>query len=51
MGVGTAGITVGDILRWSLFSLIWPGTQYVDQAGLKCRDLPASASLVSGLKV
>ena len=28
-----------------------PGTHYVDQAGLKLRDLPASASGVLGLKV
>jgi hypothetical protein len=28
-----------------------PGTHSVDQAGLKIRDLPASASQVLGLKV
>lgn len=51
MGVGTAGVTVGVVLRWGLCSLRWPGTQYVGLAGLKCRDLSVCASLVSRLKV
>jgi hypothetical protein len=29
----------------------YPGTHSVDQAGLELRNLPASASLVLGLKV
>jgi hypothetical protein len=33
-----------------LCSLGCPGTPFVDQAGLKLRDLPASASQVLGLK-
>jgi hypothetical protein len=35
----------------SLYSTILPGTQYVDQVSLEFRELPASASLVLGLKV
>jgi hypothetical protein len=35
----------------SLCSPGCPGTHSVDQAGLKLRDLPASASQVLGLKV
>jgi hypothetical protein len=35
----------------SLCSPGCPGTHSVDQAGLKLRDLPASASRVLGLKV
>jgi hypothetical protein len=34
----------------SLYSPGCPGTQSVDQAGLKLRNLPASASQVLGLK-
>jgi hypothetical protein len=37
--------------RVSLYSLGCPGTHFVDQAGLKLRDPPASASQVLGLKV
>jgi hypothetical protein len=37
--------------RVSLGSPGCPGTHSVDQAGLKLRDLPASASQVLGLKV
>jgi hypothetical protein len=37
--------------RVSLCSLGCPGTHSVDQAGLKLRNLPASASQVLGLKV
>jgi hypothetical protein len=36
--------------RVSLCSPGWPGTHSVDQAGLKLRNLPASASKVLGLK-
>jgi hypothetical protein len=36
--------------RVSLYSLGCPGTHSVDQAGLKLRNLPASASQVLGLK-
>jgi hypothetical protein len=36
--------------RVSLCSPGCPGTFTVDQAGLKVRDLPASASLLLGLK-
>jgi hypothetical protein len=36
--------------RVSLCSLGCPGTHSVDQAGLKLRNLPASASQVLGLK-
>jgi hypothetical protein len=34
----------------SLYSPGYPGTHFVDQAGLKLRNLPASASQVLGLK-
>jgi hypothetical protein len=34
----------------SLYSLGCPGTHFVDQAGLKLRNPPASASRVLGLK-
>ena len=37
--------------RVSLYSPGFPGTHFVDQAGLKLRNLPASASQVLGLKV
>jgi hypothetical protein len=37
--------------RVSLCSLGCPGTHFVDQAGLKLRNPPASASRVLGLKV
>jgi hypothetical protein len=37
--------------RVSLCSPACPGTHSVDQAGLELRNLPASASLVLGLKV
>jgi hypothetical protein len=37
--------------RVSLYSPGCPGTHFVDQAGLKLRNLPASASQVLGLKV
>jgi hypothetical protein len=37
--------------RVSLYSPGCPGTHFVDQAGLKPRNLPASASRVLGLKV
>jgi hypothetical protein len=37
--------------RVSLRSPSCPGTHFVDQAGLELRNLPASASLVLGLKV
>ena len=37
--------------RVSLYSLGCPGTHFVDQADLKLRNLPASASRVLGLKV
>jgi hypothetical protein len=37
--------------RVSLYSSGCPGTHFVDQAGLKLRNLPASASQVLGLKV
>jgi hypothetical protein len=37
--------------RVSLCSSGCPGTHSVDQAGLKLRNLPASASQVLGLKV
>jgi hypothetical protein len=37
--------------RVSLYSSGCPGTYFVDQAGLKLRNLPASASRVLGLKV
>jgi hypothetical protein len=37
--------------RVSLYSPGCPGTHFVDQAGLKLRDPPASASQVLGLKV
>jgi hypothetical protein len=36
--------------RVSLYSPDCPGTHFVDQAGLKLRNLPASASRVLGLK-
>jgi hypothetical protein len=36
--------------RVSLCSPGWPGTHSVDQAGLKLRNPPASASQVLGLK-
>jgi hypothetical protein len=36
--------------RVSLYSPGCPGTHFVDQAGLELRNLPASASLVLGLK-
>jgi hypothetical protein len=36
--------------RVSLCSSGCPGTHFVDQAGLKLRNLPASASQVLGLK-
>lgn len=36
--------------RISLCSSGCPGTPYVDQAGLKCRDPPASASQIQELK-
>jgi hypothetical protein len=36
--------------RVSLYSPGCPGTHFVDQAGLKLRNLPASASRVLGLK-
>jgi hypothetical protein len=36
--------------RVSLFSPGCPGTHFVDQAGLKLRNPPASASRVLGLK-
>jgi hypothetical protein len=36
--------------RVSLCSPSCPGTHFVDQAGLELRNLPASASLVLGLK-
>lgn len=35
----------------SLCSPRWPGTYYVDQAGLPLRDLPTSASPKLGLKI
>jgi hypothetical protein len=37
--------------RVSLYRPGCPGTHFVDQAGLKLRNLPASASQVLGLKV
>jgi hypothetical protein len=37
--------------RVSLYSSGCPGTHFVDQAGLKLRNPPASASQVLGLKV
>jgi hypothetical protein len=37
--------------RVSLYSPGCPGTHFVDQADLKLRNLPASASQVLGLKV
>jgi hypothetical protein len=37
--------------RASLYSPDCPGTHFVDQAGLKLRNPPASASQVLGLKV
>jgi hypothetical protein len=37
--------------RVSLYSPGCPGTHSIDQAGLKLRNLPASASRVLGLKV
>jgi hypothetical protein len=37
--------------RVSLYSPGSPGTHFVDQAGLKLRNPPASASRVLGLKV
>jgi hypothetical protein len=37
--------------RVSLYSPGCPGTHFVDQTGLKLRNLPASASRVLGLKV
>jgi hypothetical protein len=36
--------------RVSLYGPGCPGTHFVDQAGLKLRNLPASASRVLGLK-
>jgi hypothetical protein len=36
--------------RFSLYNPGCPGTHFVDQAGLKLRNLPASASRVLGLK-
>jgi hypothetical protein len=36
--------------RISLYSPGYPGTHFVDQAGLKLRNPPASASRVLGLK-
>jgi hypothetical protein len=36
--------------RVSLYSPGYPGTHFVDQAGLKLRNPPASASQVLGLK-
>jgi hypothetical protein len=36
--------------RVSLYSPGFPGTHFVDQAGLKLRNLPAFASRVLGLK-
>jgi hypothetical protein len=36
--------------RVSLYSPGYPGTHFVDQAGLELRNLPASASRVLGLK-
>jgi hypothetical protein len=41
-------VLFGD--RVSLYSPGCPGTHFVDQAGLKLRNLPASASHVLGLK-
>jgi hypothetical protein len=35
----------------SLYSPGWPGTHFVDQAGLELRNQPTSASQVLGLKV
>jgi hypothetical protein len=37
--------------RVSLYSPGYPGTHFVDQAGLELRNPPASASQVLGLKV
>ena len=37
--------------RITLYSYDWPETCYVDQSGLKLRDLPVSDSQVLGLKV
>jgi hypothetical protein len=37
-------------VRVSLFSPGYPGTHFVDQAGLELRNPPASASQVLGLK-
>jgi hypothetical protein len=34
----------------TICSLVWPGTQYVDQAGLELRDPPVSPSQVLALK-
>jgi hypothetical protein len=36
--------------RVSLYSLGYPGTHSLDQAGLELRNLPASASRVLGIK-
>jgi hypothetical protein len=41
---------VGFQDRVSLYSPGCPGTHFVDQTGLKLRNLPASASQVLGLK-
>jgi len=49
------GWLVGLVLvfrdRVSLYSPGYPGTHFVDQAGLELRNPPASASQVLGLKV
>jgi hypothetical protein len=37
--------------RNSLYSPGWPGTHFVDQAGLELRNPPVSTSQVLGLKV
>jgi hypothetical protein len=42
-------LVFGD--RVSLYSPGYPGTHFVDQAGLELRNLPASASQVLGLLI
>ena len=44
----TVHLILGD--RVSLFSLGFPGSHFVDQAGLELRDPSVSASRVLGLK-
>jgi hypothetical protein len=49
--ISTVKTTTWCVLRHDLYlALGYPGTHYVDEAGLKFRDPPASASWGLGLK-